>query len=179
MTLGEKIQTARKQAGLTQEQLARKLFVTRAAVAKWESNGGTPDVQNLKTLARLFNTPMEDLLNDDLEIDRFGFREDVQTDDPDAAAASRFPEAYWVRRAALLHGLCKIERFFNLLTFGLVAVIWAAKHADEFKKHYFVAEMGDVQHFIIIDDESITTAPLPHRVQKTNEFCIDGRTYLI
>ena len=58
MTLGEKIQTARKQAGLTQEQLAQKLFVTRAAVAKWESNGGTPDVQNLKALARLFNTPM-------------------------------------------------------------------------------------------------------------------------
>ena len=179
MTLGEKIQTARKQAGLTQEQLARKLFVTRAAVAKWETDAGTPDVQNLKALALLFNTPMENLLNDDLEISRFGFREDLQTDDPDAAAASRFPEAYWVRRAALLHGLGKVERFFNVLTFGLVAVMWSVKHADEFKKHYFVAETGDVQYFIVIDAESITTTPLPHRVQKTNEFCIDGRTYLI
>ena len=179
MTLGEKIQTARKQAGLTQEQLARKLFVTRAAVAKWETDAGTPDVQNLKAVALLFNTPMENLLNDDLEISRFGFREDLQTDDPDAAAASRFPEAYWVRRAVLLHGLGKVEAFFNFLTFGLLKIIWVLKHADEFKKHYFVAETGDVQYFIVIDDKSITTTPLPHRVQKTNEFCIDGRTYLI
>ena len=179
MTLGEKIQTARKQAGLTQEQLAQKLFVTRAAVAKWESNGGTPDVQNLKALARMFCTPMEDLLNDDLAISRFGFREDVQADDPEKAAASRFPEAYWVRRAALLHGLGKVEAFFNFLTFGLLKIIWVLKHTDEFKKHYFVAEMGDVQYFIIIDDESITTTPLPHRVRKSNEFQIDGRTYLL
>ena len=179
MTLGEKIQTARKQAGLTQEQLAQKLFVTRAAVAKWESNGGTPDVQNLKALARLFNTPMEDLLNDDLAISRFGFREDLRTDDPEKAAASRFPEAYWVRRAVLLHGLGKVEAFFNFLTFSLLKIIWVLKHADEFKKHYFVAETGDVQYFIVIDAENITTTPLPHRVQKTNEFCIDGRTYLI
>ena len=179
MTLGEKIQTARKQAGLTQEQLAQKLFVTRAAVAKWESNGGTPDVQNLKALARLFNTPMEDLLNDDLAISRFGFREDLRTDDPDTAAASRFPDAYWVRRAVLLHGLGKVEKFFNFLTFGLLKIIWVLKHADEFKKHYFVAETGDVQYFIVIDDKSITTTPLPHRVRKSNEFQIDGRTYLL
>ena len=179
MTLGEKIQTARKQAGLTQEQLAQKLFVTRAAVAKWESNGGTPDVQNLKALARLFNTPMEDLLNDDLAISRFGFREDVQVDDPEKAAASRFPEAYWVHRAVLLHGLGKVERFFNILTFGLLKIIWVLKHADEFKKHYFVAEMGDVQYFIVIDAESITTTPMPHRARKSNEFQIDGRTYLL
>ena len=179
MTLGEKIQTARKQAGLTQEQLAQKLFVTRAAVAKWESNGGTPDVQNLKALAHLFNTPMEDLLNDDLAISRFGFREDLRTDAPEKAAASRFPEAYWVRRAVLLHGLGKVEAFFNVLTFGLLKIIWVLKHADEFKKHYFVAEMGDVQYFIVIDAESITTTPMPHRIRKVGEFCLDGRTYML
>ena len=179
MTLGEKIQTARKQAGLTQEQLARKLFVTRAAVAKWESGSGTPDVQNLKALARIFCTPMEDLLNEDLEISRFGFREDVQVDDPEEAAASRFPDSSWVRRAVLLHGLGKVEAFFNFLTFGLLKIIWVLKHADEFKKHYFVAETGDVQYFIVIDDKSITTTPLPHRVRKMSEFRINGKTYIL
>ena len=44
MTFGEKLKCARKEAGLSQEQLAEKLSVSRSAVAKWESDKGMPDV---------------------------------------------------------------------------------------------------------------------------------------
>ena len=64
MTLGEKIKEARKQAGLSQDQLAEKLSVSRSAVAKWESNKGLPDVSNLKALALLLNVSIDYLLDD-------------------------------------------------------------------------------------------------------------------
>ena len=47
MSLGEKIREQRKQAGLSQEQLAEKLNVSRQAITKWETDKGIPDVANL------------------------------------------------------------------------------------------------------------------------------------
>ena len=47
MTLGEKIKEARKAAGLSQEQFAEKMNVSRSAVAKWETDKGLPDIGNL------------------------------------------------------------------------------------------------------------------------------------
>ena len=52
MTLGEKLKEARKQAGLSQEQLSEKIGVSRSAVAKWETDNGIPDVDNLKILGK-------------------------------------------------------------------------------------------------------------------------------
>lgn len=48
MTFGDKLKEARKISGLSQEQFAEKLNISRSAVAKWESNIGIPDVANLK-----------------------------------------------------------------------------------------------------------------------------------
>lgn len=53
MTFGQRLRTARKNGGLTQEQLAERLLVTRQAIAKWESDKGLPDIENLKNLSRL------------------------------------------------------------------------------------------------------------------------------
>lgn len=60
--LSEKIKTLRKQARMTQEQLAARLDVSRQAVTKWETDGGVPDVQNLRALAALFRISIDDLL---------------------------------------------------------------------------------------------------------------------
>ena len=51
ISLGEKIRKARLEAGLTQEELSELLMVSRAAVAKWETNRGLPDIENLKFIA--------------------------------------------------------------------------------------------------------------------------------
>lgn len=47
-TLGEKLKEARKNVGLTQEQLAVKLRVSRQAITKWEADKEMPDIENLK-----------------------------------------------------------------------------------------------------------------------------------
>ena len=54
MLLGEKIRNARVEAGLTQEELAEMIMVSRAAIAKWEGGRGLPDVANLKVIATTF-----------------------------------------------------------------------------------------------------------------------------
>ncbi len=68
MTLGEKIRAARRSAGLTQEELAQKLTVSRPAVTKWESDKGIPDVENLKALSKLLNVSIDYLLGDGDEL---------------------------------------------------------------------------------------------------------------
>lgn len=65
MTLGQKIKDARNQNKLSQEQLAEKLFVSRQAVTKWESDKGLPDIINLKMISELLDVSIDDLLNDE------------------------------------------------------------------------------------------------------------------
>ncbi len=61
MTIGEKIKQARKEQEMTQEQLAEKLIVSRAAIAKWENDNGVPDIENLKKLSQVFGITMDEL----------------------------------------------------------------------------------------------------------------------
>lgn len=62
MEFHEKLQELRKSRGLTQEELAEALFVSRTAISKWESGTSEPNTSNLMALARLYGIPAEDLL---------------------------------------------------------------------------------------------------------------------
>lgn len=70
MTLGEKIKEARKQSGLSQEQLSEKLGISRSAVAKWETDKGIPDVENLKALSKLLGVSIDYLLDNGENLDK-------------------------------------------------------------------------------------------------------------
>ena len=65
MEFNEKLQELRKQKGLTQEELAEILYVSRAAVSKWESGRGYPNIESLKAIARFFGITIDDLLSGD------------------------------------------------------------------------------------------------------------------
>lgn len=77
MTIGEKIKTARTENGLTQEELASKMLVSRQAITKWEADKGMPDVSNLKLLAQLLNVSVDYLLDDGDKIDINLIRETI------------------------------------------------------------------------------------------------------
>ena len=55
MIFSEKLQLIRKNKGLTQEELAEKLSVSRQAVAKWESGQGYPEITNFIQISNLFH----------------------------------------------------------------------------------------------------------------------------
>ena len=63
MEFNEKLQHLRKQHNMTQEQLAEKLYVTRAAVSKWESGKGYPNIESLKAISSLFAISIDELLS--------------------------------------------------------------------------------------------------------------------
>lgn len=63
MEFNEKLQELRKQKGLTQEELAESLYVSRAAVSKWESGRGYPNIDSLKEISRFFSVTIDDLLS--------------------------------------------------------------------------------------------------------------------
>ena len=63
MEFYEKLQQLRKQKGLTQEELAEALFVSRTAVSKWESGRGYPNIDSLKAIARFFSVTIDELLS--------------------------------------------------------------------------------------------------------------------
>lgn len=65
MEFYEKLQILRKQKGLTQEELAQRLYVSRAAVSKWESGRGYPNIESLKAIAQLFSVSIDELLSGD------------------------------------------------------------------------------------------------------------------
>lgn len=65
MELNEKLQQLRKEKGLTQEELAAALYVSRTAISKWESGRGTPNIDSLRAIAAYFSVSVDDLLSAD------------------------------------------------------------------------------------------------------------------
>ncbi len=62
MSFSENLQTVRKQNGLSQEELAELLGVSRQAVSKWELGEGYPEVEKLIVLARKLNVSLDSLM---------------------------------------------------------------------------------------------------------------------
>ncbi len=67
MKLGDRILTLRKKEGMSQEQLAEKLNVSRQAISRWELGTALPDANNILQLSKVFGVSADYLLNDDYE----------------------------------------------------------------------------------------------------------------
>ena len=65
MEFNEKLQELRKNKGLTQEELAEALYVSRTAISKWESGRGYPSIDSLKAIAKYFSVAIDELLSSD------------------------------------------------------------------------------------------------------------------
>lgn len=64
MTFGEKLKKLRTDNGLTQDELAEKIYVTRTAISKWETDKGYPSIDSLKQLSNLFEITIDELISD-------------------------------------------------------------------------------------------------------------------
>lgn len=159
MTIGEKIKNARKNAGLSQTQLAQKLCVSRAAIAKWETDAGLPDVMNLKALADLLNVSVDQLLDDSVDSDYLVTKEPLDPIPAEdgrkayhALVLARFPDADYIYPLTCVHNLNRVERVINILMFGLLTFIWQLSHWKEYTGHYYWVDTAERQVFVRFED---------------------------
>lgn len=175
MTLGEKLKFARKQAGLSQEQLSEKVGVSRSAVAKWETDNGIPDVDNLKVLSKLLNVSIDYLLDDGEVMDELVMREPYNLAEygkgskgqrKDRAVRDRFPDGEihaLIGEQKLTKGEKVIDNVlgFTVAPFGIPGLINSVKNMD---KQFYLAEKDGKQFFVTVTDEFIETRQLTKRV---------------
>lgn len=106
MTFGEKLSYLRKQANLTQSDLADNLNISRQAVNKWEKGISLPDIDNIQKLSSIFNISIDELLdykieNINLTIDtkkELIDREDSKLKNVDNFVLKRFKDATSIER---------------------------------------------------------------------------------
>ena len=187
MTFGEKLKNARTNAGLSQEQLAEKLCVSRAAVAKWETDKGLPDIMNLKAISKLLDVSIDTLLNDGEQTDLTSIKEAIDLNSlelygrarckHDVAVLNRFPQAEHIHQLSLIHQLNKIEWWADFLTCGLYTMIWGISHWKTWTGHYYLVDQGNRQFFVEVNDEFIIANSLPKPINK-NKFYIGDRQYI-
>lgn len=176
MTLGEKLKEARKKVGISQEQLSEKLGVSRSAVAKWETDNGIPDIDNLKTVSRLLNVSIDYLLDNGKSIDELVMREpynlsEYGKDDKgkrkDCVVRDKFPDAKiytLLGEEKLTKGEKVIDNVLGIFTdapFGIPGMIKAVNNMD---KQFYLVENGGRQYFVTVTDEFIETRQLAKRV---------------
>lgn len=75
MTFGDKLQYLRKTKGISQEELASQLNISRQAISKWENNSSIPDVENIVKLSNIFEVSTDYLLKSEDEISKLDMKE--------------------------------------------------------------------------------------------------------
>lgn len=68
MELGQRIKDCRSREGMTQEELAEKLYVSRQTISSWENNKSYPDIHSLLMIGNLFDVSLDTLIKGDIEI---------------------------------------------------------------------------------------------------------------
>lgn len=183
MTLGEKIRVARRICGLSQEQLAEKMSVSRSAIAKWETDKGLPDVGNLKVLARLLKVSVDSLLDEEEATENCVIREPYQLAacgrgckkvKKDRLVRERFPDA----KIYTLFGrqaLMKLEPTAVNAPDCRAGVQNLGNHTAD--KAFYLVERSDRQLFVTVTDAFLEIRLLEQPL-RGNIFSIDGWNYI-
>lgn len=182
MTLGEKLKEARRQFGWSQEELADKLYVSRAAIAKWETDGGVPDMPNLKMIADLLQVSVDYLLDNNAASVKYVIREPINIKEygkgikkrkSDRAIRAKYPDAE-IHTIIPRQKLTKSEKAVdNILgfapfgAFGIPGMLNTFKLAGE----YYLVIKGGRQYIAVVADDYIETQELAFKVsEKKFEF---------
>lgn len=185
MTFAEKLKKARQQAGFSQEELAAKLSVSRSAVAKWETDKGMPDIENLKGISALLNVSIDYLLDEGESLSMCSLREPIILDEyektgkarskQDAAVIAKFPKA--VQIYALMRKK-KLSKFENLLEWSIMPMFGLFQAADQVQNNapYYLVETGSKQYLVCVTKEFMDTTELARNITEkkfvigTNKF---------
>ena len=171
MTFGEKLKQARKEAGLSQEQFAEKMSVSRSAVAKWETDKGMPDVNNLKIMAQLLDVSVDYLLDEEeklsfnetkeaIDIDSFEVTGKCR-DKKDAACLTKYSNASAIYPLIRKKKMSKAEWLTDFISGP--GIIQGVDYLNDSSSYYLV-EVGSKQLLVKVSSDFIVTCELANKV---------------
>lgn len=188
MTLGEKLKEARKQMGISQEQLAKKINVSRSAIAKWESDKGIPDIENIKMISFCLNVSIDYLLDEEQRIDRYVMKEAIdlskyegkKKNKKDQIMKEKFPECdiyTLLGKVKLTKSEKVIDNMLGFLTdapFGIPDFINGVKNLD---KEFYLVNQNEKQFLVVVSDEYIESRELIEKIIQ-NKFIVGDYQFI-
>lgn len=122
MTIGTKIQTLRKQHGLSQEQLAETLGVSRQAVSKWEAEQSVPDIDKIILICDYFGVTTDYILrNEDLSYSQIAQSTNaIENEEKKENTENKKKSTILLAVAVMLYILCIVPIILIQNTFGVV-----------------------------------------------------------
>lgn len=119
----------RKKSGLSQEELASKLGLSRQAVSKWERAEASPDTDNLIVLAQIYHVSLDDLLSTDTPVDEIvqdvKDQQEEKKEEPQAEEPEKDDDACLTPNQkiakAIVHG---VFAFLGITSFLLAGFLW-------------------------------------------------------
>ena len=201
MIFGEKLKKARIEAGYTQGELANKLTVSRAAIAKWESSRGMPEVTNLKNIAEVLGVSVDYLLDDGSELDlsvtkkaidlsKFSDEEKLsrlkKLEIKERLIREEYPNAELIRLTVTKIKNTKRETkadlaigWFSLLldSIPLFGTQEFGKTVNSMDQQYYLVNEEKTQYFVLMTDEHMISRLLANRITE-KKFEIGDRVFL-
>lgn len=177
MTFGEKLKQARLNAKMTQEQLAKKMLVSRSAIAKWESDKGMPDINNLKLISQLLDISMDYLLDENKELDLRIIKTPIDLKTfgkgrkkvlKDRAIRSVYPNAKimtLIAQEQLTKGEKIVDTAVFLLT-PLIDVIKFAKGLNNLDNEFYLVNDDNHQYLVVATSEFIEAHELNEHINE-------------
>ena len=145
MTLGQKLKEIRKRFGLSQEQLAEVINVSRQAITKWENDGGMPDISNLQELSKVFGATIDYLIDNDSNLPTLSMRKKLDKEKYKNKLTmykdvlqEYYPEPYEIYVLSRIKKLNFIENVLDVLIAPEIGPVSAADSLGNLSPYYLV-----------------------------------------
>ena len=170
-------------AGLSQEQLAEKLCVSRQAITKWESDKGIPDIENLQNISKLFGVSIDSLLDDgDEDVPPMSLRKAStwtiimrkgnSSQSLMLVVKSKYPDADSIFPLVRRKNLSLVEKMVDFVV--MPGVLHTADSLNDLTSYYLVESQGK-QYLVNVTKEFIESRELVRRF--TGRSQIIGKDY--
>lgn len=147
MEIGKQIKKHRTELGLSQEEFADKIFVTRQSVSNWENDKNYPDINSLVLMAEIFGVSLDSLVKGDIE----KMQEEIKKEDIEYFnKANRRLTLAFVWDFFMLVPMIKLFKIWGAVIYGIVFILGfiEAIKVEKQKKKLDVQTYKEINSFI-------------------------------
>lgn len=179
MTLGQKLKQIRKKFGLSQEQLAEIMCVSRQAVTKWENDLGMPDTVNLQALSKIFGITIDYLLSNENTLPKLVMRKELDKTKYSNKISSYskilkeyYPAPWQIYTLIRTDKMNKMEWLFEILSGTLYSIGKSAANPSP----YYLVKKDELKLMVNIQDWCLVVTELPDNINE-KKFIIGKNIY--